>query len=78
MKVARRIDISYDNRVGKPDLSATLLVDAEKGTSGWIIHIKRGEETIRAEASATTVLALMMAEREFRSGTTGFYEVAER
>lgn len=75
MKIAKRIDITYKEIVNRGDVSAILLVDSEKGTSGWILQIKRGEDIIRVEASSSTVLALMMAERNFSDSTTGFYEV---
>lgn len=77
MKIAKRIDITSHHNPNVMDaaLSATLLVDSEAGTSGWILHIKQNGKTIRAEASSSTVLALMMAERDFQAKSTGFYEV---
>lgn len=82
MKLAKRIDITRPLHSGADaaTLSATLLVDSKKGTSGWILHIKRkkDDEPIRVEASSSTVLALMMAERNFQGNCTGFYEVDKK
>jgi len=78
MKIAKRIDISGQQLDGSASLSAILLVDVVKGTSGWLLQIKKDEEIVRVEASASTVLALMKAQREFEANTTGFYEVTNK
>jgi hypothetical protein len=68
MKIAKRIEIDDIT-------SAMLLVDTKKGTSGWLLFIEFDGSTVRAEASSSTVLALMTAKREFEARTTKFYKV---
>jgi hypothetical protein len=70
MKIVKRIDMK--------GVSATLVIDSESGTSGWILHVTKGKEVIRTKASASTVLALMMADRDFAGSTTNFYEVDKK
>jgi hypothetical protein len=71
MKIAKKIEIMKD-------LTATLLVDVSTGSSMWILHIKKDGNIVRAKVDSSTVVALMMAERDMKAYVSGFYEVNER
>ena len=74
MKVAKRIDIEPINPSGKSNFSAIFVVDEENNVSGWRLKINYKGKTINIPASSGTILSLLMAERNFRSNTTEFYE----
>jgi len=70
MKITKTINI--DNNV-----KANFIIDVETKTSGWILHVFNNGKTIQTKASASTILALMMAEREFKAYSTEFYEIGD-